>query len=398
MVNEFYSYGDGSSLYLIDISDRLKKLGYHISILYGTKREKPVEDSEIESFYVPGVFGFNYLYGDDAKKRIIEIVNAVDPQIIYIHQVLNPHVIDLLATLRPSIRFEHGFRLSCFTGRRMSRTGEKICDYSPGLSCLLRAHTQKCSPRNPLLAFKRIKDFYLNKKSHDKLARIIVASKYIKNLLLKSGYRDNHVEVIPYYTILPEQSRRNDLLEVPKIICVSRLEAEKGIDYLIKALSMVPIKAKIFIIGEGPHLPKLKQIVKSLSLKHKIIFTGWVENNKLTNFYSQASVAVVPSIWPEPFGIIGLEAMANQVPVVAFDVGGISDWLINGETGFLVPAKDVKRLAGKINYILDNPNGAEKMGKNGRALVKEKFIASTHINALLTVFEQAFEDFSKGLQ
>ena len=60
MVNEFYSYGDGSSLYLIDISDRLKKLGYQISTLYGTKREKQVEDSKIESFYVPDMLGFNY--------------------------------------------------------------------------------------------------------------------------------------------------------------------------------------------------------------------------------------------------------------------------------------------------------------------------------------------------
>jgi hypothetical protein len=63
MVNEFFSHGDGSSLYLIDISSRLKKLGYDISILFGTQREKKVENSEIQSFYVPDVFGFNYSYG-----------------------------------------------------------------------------------------------------------------------------------------------------------------------------------------------------------------------------------------------------------------------------------------------------------------------------------------------
>lgn len=395
MVNEFYSYGDGSSLYLIDISNRLKQIGYNISILFGTLREKQVEDSRIASFYVPDCFGFNYSYGADEKKQIKAIIDHVDPDIIYIHQVLNPYIIDLLASTKPSIRFEHGFRLSCITGRRMPRSDKNICEYSPGIACFMRAYSQKCSPRNPLLAFRRIKDFYLNKKAHNKLARIIVASSYIKNLLLKSGYHDNRVEVIPYYTTLYEQSRRKDPPQVPTIICVARLEAEKGIDYLLKALSMVSIKTKAFIIGEGSQISYLKQMAKSLSAKHEIIFTGWIENNELMNFYTQATLAVVPSIWPEPFGIIGIEAMANQVPVVAFNVGGISDWLIDGETGYLVSPQDVKTLAKKINYILENPCVAKRMGINGRELVKEKFIASTHIDSLLPVFEQAFENFSK---
>ena len=389
MVNEFYSYGDGSSLYLIDISDRLKKLGYHISILYGTKREKQIEDSKIESFYVPGVFGFNYLYGADAKKRIIEIVNTVNPQVIYIHQVLNPYVVDLLASIRPAIRFEHGFRLSCFTGRRMTGNNEKLCDYSPGLSCLFRAHTLRCSPRNPLLALRRMKDFYLNKKAHDKLSFIIVASNYIKKLLLKSGYLGNQIKVIPYYTSLPEKLRNNGRPKIPTIVCVSRLESEKGIDYLLKALSMVPIKTKVFIIGEGSQILKLKQLVELLSLKHEIIFTGWIENEKLASFYSQATLTVVPSIWPEPFGIIGIEAMANKVPVVSFDVGGISDWLIDGKTGYLVPAQDDKALAKKIKFLLDNKDISEAMGEEGRKLVEKRFVPEVHLIALLKVFEKA---------
>jgi glycosyltransferase involved in cell wall biosynthesis len=388
MVNEFYSYGDGSSLYLIDISERLKKLGYTVSILYGTQREKKVEDSDIESFYVPDVFGFNYSYAVESYKRIKEIVEHVNPQIIYIHQVLNPYVIDLLASLKPSIRFEHGFRLSCYTGRRLARTNGKICNYSPGLSCLLRAHTQKCSPRNPVLALKRIKDFYLNKKAHDKLEYIIVASSYIRDLLLKSGYRENQVKIIPYYTLLPEQYTFDHSPQLSTIVCVSRIEAEKGVDYFLRALSRVKIKSKIFIIGEGTQIPNLKLTAKSLSHKHEIVFTGWVENSELTKFYSKATLAVVPSIWPEPFGIIGIEALANEVPVVAFNVGGISEWLIDGETGNLVPRKDEKALAEKISYYLENPKVAKAMGMKGRKLVEKRFVPEVHLNDLLKLFEK----------
>ena len=388
MVDEFYSYGDGSSQYHIDVSKRLRRLGFNISVLFGTKREKQVKDSRIKSFYVPNAFGFNYEYKAKTKREIIEVINDIDPDIIYIHQVLNPHVIDLLASLKPSIRFEHGFRLSCFTGRRLSKTNERICDYSPGLSCLFRAHTQKCSPRNPLLAFKRIKDFYLNKRAHSKLARIIVASNYIKNLLLKSGYHDKHVEVIPYYAILPERFEKNGVPYVPIVVCVGRIEVEKGIDYLLRALSMVKIRSKVFIIGEGTQVPYLKRMAKSLSAKHEIIFTGWIKNSELTAFYSQATLAVVPSIWPEPFGIIGIEAMANRIPVVAFNVGGVSEWLVDGQTGYLVPQRNEKALAEKITFFLENPDVAAAMGDRGRKLVEKRFVPEVHINNLLALFEK----------
>ena len=91
MVNESYSYGDGASLYLIDISNRLRKLGYHVSVMYGTRREKMDEQSEIETFCVPDALGFNYTYGAKEIKRIAAVVDRVNPDLIYIHQVLNPH-------------------------------------------------------------------------------------------------------------------------------------------------------------------------------------------------------------------------------------------------------------------------------------------------------------------
>jgi glycosyltransferase involved in cell wall biosynthesis len=270
----------------------------------------------------------------------------------------------------------------------MARTNGKICDHSPGLSCLLRAYTQKCSPRNPLLALKRIKDFYLNRNAHDKLEYIIVASSYIRNLLIKSGYRENQVKIIPYYTSLPERCTVNSSPQVPTIVCVSRIEGEKGIDYFLRALSKVKIKSKVYIIGEGTQVPYLKQMAKSISAEHEIVFTGWIENSDLTKFYSKATLAVVPSIWPEPFGIIGIEAMANQVPVVAFDVGGISDWLIDGETGYLVPQRNEKVLAEKISYYLENPKVAKTMGLKGRRLVEKKFVPEVHINNLQALFEK----------
>lgn len=389
IVNEFFSYGDGSSLYISNICDELQKLGCQVSVLYGTEREMSIENNEVKKYFVPRAFGFNYVYGRKEQKKIEEIVSTVAPHVNYIHQVLNPHAISLFARLTPSIRFEHGFRLSCVTGRRMPRKGLDLCCYAPGLKCLLRAHTQKCMPRNPVLAFKRIKDFYLNKNAHNKIIKIIVASNFIKDLLLLSGFNKNKIEVIPYYTTLPNPDVLDVKRKIPNIVCVSRMEKEKGIDYFIKALSFIQIPCKVYIIGEGTQIPYLKKIANSISTNHEIIFTGWIDNNKLGYYYSNASLVVLPSIWPEPFGIVGIEAMAYQRPVVAFDVGGISEWLQNEETGFLVKSKDVKGLAEKIEFLLKRPDIAEKYGEKGVELVKNRFEKHIHLNHLFSLFEKA---------
>jgi len=389
MVNEFYSYGGGASLYLVDISKRLRNMGYHISILYGTRKEEIIEESGIETFFVRDAFGFNYTFGAKEIKGITTVVNRVKPDLIYIHQVLNPHVISLLSKLRPAIRFEHGFRLSCITGRRMPQNNELLCEYPPGLLCLVRAHTQKCSPRNPLLALRRFKDFQLNKRAHKKLSHLIVASNYIKKLLLKSGYNKKQIAIIPYYTSLPLNSITRKLPQLPTIVCAGRIEKEKGIHYLFKALSKIEQKVKVFVIGEGTQVSQLKLYAKSMLSKHEIVFTGWIENSELKKYYSQATLVVVPSIWPEPFGIIGIEAMANQIPVVAFNVGGISEWLKNEETGLLAAPRDYMDLADKIKQLIEQPDLASSMGIAGKKVVEKEFTPAVHIKRLVSIFQEA---------
>ena len=90
-------------------------------------------------------------------------------------------------------------------------------------------------------------------------------------------------------------------------------------------------------------------------------------------WYNSAAVVVVPSRWQEPFGLIGGEAYSYFKPVIAFDVGGISEWLKDKETGFLVKEGDVVAFAEKIEFLLNNPKEAEKMGYAGNSLMKQKF-------------------------
>src|SRR6185295_5739782 len=103
------------------------------------------------------------------------------------------------------------------------------------------------------------------------------------------------------------------------------------------------------------------------------------------------SVAVVSSVWPEPFGAVGLEAMRFGLPVVAFDAGGISEWLVNGHNGFLVPWMDRAAFAARVEELLGDKALARQMGERGRQLVAEQYEFSKYINGLENLFVRAIE-------
>jgi glycosyltransferase involved in cell wall biosynthesis len=101
---------------------------------------------------------------------------------------------------------------------------------------------------------------------------------------------------------------------------------------------------------------------------------------------------VLSSVWPEPFGAVGLEGMRYGLPVVAFDAGGIREWLINNETGFLVPWMDRAQFAARVEELLLNKTLARQMGERGARVVAERFEFSDYITALENTFTQVVSE------
>lgn len=96
-------------------------------------------------------------------------------------------------------------------------------------------------------------------------------------------------------------------------------------------------------------------------------------------------------MWPEAFGLVGLEAMKNKKPVVAFDSGGIADWLYDGENGYLVPRGDTVFFADRIKFLLENPQIAEEMGERGYEILVSKFTKEAHIDKLLQYYYEGLK-------
>ncbi len=184
----------------------------------------------------------------------------------------------------------------------------------------------------------------------------------------------------------------------PFLLFVGRITRQKGIVHLVRAIEFMDPEFQVVLCAGAPDTPEIAEEMKAAVEKAKNIRQSgshrpdviWIQEmldkKSVIEFYSHAAVFCCPSIY-EPFGIINLEAMACETPVVASAVGGITEVVVDGETGFLVPLKQMKEspfepieperfsrdLAAKINELMANPGLREKFGKAGRKRAEEKF-------------------------
>ncbi|MBA3047015.1 glycosyltransferase family 4 protein [Patescibacteria group bacterium] len=163
------------------------------------------------------------------------------------------------------------------------------------------------------------------------------------------------------------------------IITTSRLVKKNGIDDLIKAINELGIRnyelaIKLLICGIGEDEKKLKDLAKDLKIENKVMFLGQVDHKDLPKYLWISDVFCRPSL-SEGLGNSFLEAMAADLPVVATPVGGIPDFLKDGETGWFCKVKDPKSIAEKIKYILDEKNKeeVERVVENAKKMVEEKY-------------------------
>ncbi len=118
----------------------------------------------------------------------------------------------------------------------------------------------------------------------------------------------------------------------------------------------------------------------------------WVAREEIRAVFEQATVFVFPSLWPETLGIVGLEALACGVPVVASDIGGVREWLKEGETGYLAEPKNAAQFAERIEALLKNEALNVEMGRNGQRLIRERFTPEHHVERLLELYRRVVRE------
>lgn len=176
----------------------------------------------------------------------------------------------------------------------------------------------------------------------------------------------------------------------PVVVFAGKLTKYKGVEFLVGAAKN--IHGEVVVLGDGPEKARLQEKAKQLGLTN----IHWVGHlgagvKKLVPYYSRADVFVAPSVWDEPLGLVILEAMACQTPVVVTRKGGIPLAVKEGYNGLFVRARNSKEIVEKVNKLLDNTSMRYKMGQNARKSVEEKF----SWELISQKFEQSYVKYAK---
>jgi len=175
--------------------------------------------------------------------------------------------------------------------------------------------------------------------------------------------RDNHFR---------ERIKINDS---PAVISIRNLNPIYNVETLINAIPMVLSEipdTKFIIAGTGPSEKELIELSRSLKIEKSTIFTGSLASDEISKYLASSDIYVSTSLSDSGLAASTGEAMACGLPVIVTDVGGNREWIIEGESGFIIPVRDHNRLAEKIIILLKNTNTREGFGKKSRKIIEER--------------------------
>jgi len=181
------------------------------------------------------------------------------------------------------------------------------------------------------------------------------------------------------------------------VLFVGRLVYEKGVQVFVNAVPRVleKVNAKFVIVGNGYMQEQLSGIIKGLGLSHKVLFTGFVDDETLRKLQRCADVSVVPSLF-EPFGIVALEAMAARSPVVVSDTGGLSEIVEHDVTGVKAYVNSPESLAWGITRVLLDGNYANWVRENAYKKVQEKYNWDKIAQQTKNIYKTVLGEYSKS--
>jgi starch synthase len=183
----------------------------------------------------------------------------------------------------------------------------------------------------------------------------------------------------------------------PYVLFVGRITDQKGIFHLLEAVPQLPAGVQVVLCASAPDTPEIEERLRRAVAGQPNV--TWINEmvpvDVVTQLYSHAAVFCCPSVY-EPFGLINLEAMACETPVVASAVGGILEVVEDGKTGVLVPPADPRALAAALNRVLGNPALGRSMGQAGRRRVEEQFSWASVAERTEQVYADAIAEFKRS--
>ncbi|MBE9104219.1 glycosyltransferase family 4 protein [Nostoc cf. edaphicum LEGE 07299] len=333
----------------------------------------------------------------DVSDRVIKSLKNIDQRQFKLLHIHSPDLLLQLTGECPAIFSVHNHSFYCPSGTKYLAEQRTICDRNFSyLGCTWGKLVDRCGSRRPLRTLRELQTTHQFLDVLERLKVTFIAnSEYVRQELIQNGVTPEQVITLHCGISIPETASSPLSLEVHqnhRILFAGRIVSDKGLEWLLKTLIHTDPKIKLDIAGEGWERPRLEKLATTLGLNKRITWHGWCDSDQLDKLYQQCFAVIFPSVWPEPAGLVTLEAYSRCRPVIGSAVGGIPEHLRDGETGILVPSNNIQKLADAINELSRDYQKSRYMGEQGHTLLMKEFTMAAHVNNLRTIYAKTIAE------
>jgi glycosyltransferase involved in cell wall biosynthesis len=343
------------------------------------------------------------------------------PDIIFTHAISDAALEHAIIESAPAVAFAHDYSATCISGAKtfaFPRTS--CCSRRFGAECLVNYFPRRCGGTSPITMWQNYRSRLARLKVMQGYRRLLVASQAMRQEYLRHGFEPSRVELIRHpvapmaagfaggdsrsATDCSSEVQIGARSDAVHLLFAGRMVRLKGGETLLRALPAIAQRLqrplKLTLAGEGPAKAEWEAQARVLCAQNPLTtveFTGWLEHSDLRKLIAASDLLVVPSLWPEPFGMIGPEAGTAGLPAVAFAVGGIPEWLHDGTNGFLAPANPPSPagLAAAVAKCLADPSLYRRLREGARREAM-KFSLKRHVARLRELFTQVVAEAAVG--
>ena len=325
--------------------------------------------------------------------QVLQELARWKPDIAYAHGLANPDFEDAILGIAAGVLYVHNYYGTCISGEKSHSTATpRICQRRFGPACLLHYFPDHCGGRSPFTMWSQYRLQARRLQLMSRYRALVTNSQYLVRELAQHNLQAQCV-----YPFTGGDTRDRTVppafeSDPLRLIFAGRMSSLKGGKYLLHAAVVVQRilqrKLHVTLAGDGTDRGEWARLSAQLQNNNLTFeFLGWLSPPELQSAIARSHLHVLPSIWPEPFGLSGLEAGLLGVPTVAFAVGGIPEWLKENVNGHLAPTPPTPEgLAAAIVSSLANAEHYQQL-REGACAEAQHYSLTDHIARLTTIFE-----------
>lgn len=392
-VNKFFDRRGGAETYLHAVSEKLRERGHEVHA-FSTRWDTNVASSDRPYFVKRYAFDRKEGFTKDAKKSMAflwnresaqslkRMIRDIQPDAVHLHNIYHQLSSSILPVIRRAgiscVQTLHDYKLAC-PNYRMFTEGFP-CERCKGgkyyeavkHQCLFSGYAPNVLAAAEMTMTKL---FQLYERT---VNTFLCPSRFMEQKMMEWGIASDKLSYLPNPIALPSDPHPSCR---GAYVYIGRLYPEKGVDVLIRALAHVP-NAQLEILGEGPERARLEVLAEEVA-PARVSFLGFQTAEMVQAHRITARAVVVPSVWYENAPLSVLEALADGVPVIASDIGGLPELIGDEERGLLVKPGSVEAWIRALRRMeLLNPQERCQLGVSGRTFVSEHMNWATHLDQL----------------